>query len=99
MVLEPLPGFLHLVKNPQECIDASGPYHLSICQLDIVSNIEALELEARWNDREVVLPIVEVRGEGCMYLDSCPLADDPLIIRLHERIGAWYAGRRLHISG
>ena len=77
VVLEPLPGFVHLVRNPQECIDAYGPYHISICQLDIVSNIEVLELEARWNDREVVLPIAEVRSEGCMYLDSCPLADDP----------------------
>ena len=93
----PEAGFVHLVQNPDECVAAYGPYHVSAAHWPIADEADYDALHAALDGQWVVLPIRKVRGEGCMNLGDCELAD--LVMPIHERPGAAYAGRDLHISG
>ena len=99
LVVHPLEGFIHLVQDPEECIAAYGPYHISIAQVELVTEETLAELSARWDGMEVVLPICNVRNEGYMELGECPLSRDPVIRALHDHKEDWYRDRTLHISG
>ena len=99
IVLESLPGFTHLVQDPEECIASYGPYHISIAQIELFTAQMIADLRSRWDDVEVVLPIDIVRADGYMELGDCPLYRDATIQALHGHPDAWYRERSLHISG
>ena len=96
--LTPLEGFIHLVADPDDCIREFGPYHVSICQRELVSQSELDELREALDGIEETLPISWVSGDGCMELADCPLTEG-LIHELHYQPDAWYHARPLHISG
>ena len=75
--LEPLNGFVHLVQDPEACAAAYGPYHLSVCQIELVSASDLLELRSRWDGCEVTLPVAEVLSEGCMCVGHARLLKIP----------------------
>ena len=93
----PEAGFVHLVQNPDECVAAYGPYHVSAAHWPIADEADYAALHAALDGQRVILPIRKVNGEGCMNLGDCELAD--LVMPIHERPGAAFAGRDLHISG
>ena len=99
LVVSTLPdaGFIHLVQNPDELVAAYGPYHVSAAHWPIADEADYAALHAALDGQRVILPIRKVNGEGCMNLGDCELAD--LVMPIHERPGAAYAGRDLHISG
>jgi len=96
--LTPLPDFIHLVVDPVECIREYGAYHVSLCQRALATDDEMDQLRMEWDGVELVLPIAYISGEGCMELGDCPLTAG-LARNLHDRPGAWYSTRPLHISG
>ena len=97
--LEALEGFVHLVQDPEACIEAFGQYHISVCQLDLITDTELAELRNIWDGMILLLPFTAVRSEGFMEIGDCALIQDPLITRLHHDPCAWYANRPLHVSG
>ena len=80
--LTPLEGFIHLVADPDDCIREFGPYHVSICQRELVSQSELDELREALDGIEETLPISWVSGDCCMELADCPLTEG-LIHELH----------------
>ena len=96
--LAPLEGFVHLVVDPDACIKEFGAYHVSICQMALVSPSEMAELRTSLDNLEITLPISWVSGEGCMELGDCPLTEG-LPKALHDNPEAWYCNRPMHISG
>ena len=96
--LTPLEGFIHLVADPDDCIREYGPYHISLCQRELVSQSELDQLHAAWDGTETTLPVSWVSGDGCMELDTCPLTEG-LVRELHDHPEAWYHALPLHISG
>ena len=99
VVTEPQDGFIHLVQDPQACLDEYGEYHMSICQRELVTNVMLHELRSRWDGVAVTLPIQRVGGWACVETAECPLTQDHLIQRLHGHNDAWYKDRPHHISG
>ena len=99
LVVHPLAGFVHLVQDPDDCIRELGAYHISIAQVELVTQVDLAVLRARYDNTEVLLPIRAVLGEGYMELGDGPLAMDPSIRDLHDHPDAWYRDRTLHISG
>ncbi len=99
IVLEPRNRFIHLVQDPEACVEAFGPYHISVCQMDLVSDAELAELKARWDGIQLTLPISCVRRDGYMELADGPLTQDQTLHRLHFHPQAWYGSRAWHISG
>ena len=97
VVVEPLDGFVHLVRNWEQCVEAFGEYHVSVAQYPTASNADYNALHAAWNGVALQLPIAHVSNEGCMELGQCTLFND--VFRVHNRPDAWYADRSLHISG
>ena len=97
--LEALEGFVHLAQDPEDCIAAYGPYHISICQVELVEDADVTELRSRWDGVELTLPIADVRRDGYMELGPCALIQDPVITRLHGDPRAWYNTYQYHISG
>ena len=99
VVTKPQAGFIHLVQDPQACLDEYGEYHISICQRELVTHDMLHELRSRWGGVAVTLPIQRVGGWACMDIAECPLTQDGLIQRLHGHNDAWYKDRPFHISG
>ena len=96
--LTPLANFLHLVADPDACIREYGPYHVSLCQRALATEEELDKLRQELDGKETTLPIAYVSGEGCMELGACSLTKG-LARELHDREGAWYRDRPMHISG
>ena len=96
VVCEPLDRFVHLVANPEECIEAYGQYHISVAQWPIATENDFDALTARWGGRRVQLNVELVSGEACLELAPSPLVEQ--VRAMHERPGACYAGRSIHIS-
>ena len=99
---EPLPGFTHLVED--YLVEALtwhyGQYHISILRggewRDGME--EAVErLRRRWDQREVVLRVREVRGRACMELVEEGVAADPDLHLLRSQ--GFHAGVPVHVSG
>mgnify|MGYP006893455882 CR=1 FL=1 len=99
IVLEPGNGFIHLVQDPEACVEAFGPYHISVCQMDLVADAELAGLKDRWDGIRLTLPISYVGRDGYMELADCPLTQDKTLHRLHFHPQAWYGSRAWHISG
>ena len=99
IVLEPEDNFIHLVQDPEACVGAFGPYHISICQMDLVSDAEVAILKTRWDGIRLTLPISCVRRDGYMELAESPLTRDQTLHHLHFHPQAWYSSRAWHISG
>ena len=99
IALEPGSGFIHLVQDHEACIEAYGPYHLSVCQMGLVSGADVAELRARWDGVQTTLAIAWCGRGGYMELADNPLTDDQILRRLHFHPNAWYAHREWHISG
>jgi len=99
VVVTPLDGWTHLVRDPDECVAAHGPYHMSICQASLASAEDIAALRAKFAGVETTLPILAVSGEGCMELGECALTLDDTVRRLHFHEHAWYRERPFHISG
>ena len=97
VVAEPKENFIHLVRNPAECISSFGPYHASVAQWPTATWDDFNYLSAILNGQEVTLPFTAVLSYGFMQLGDCELAD--LVRPIHNREGAWYRERPLHISG
>jgi len=97
--IEPRAGFIHLVRNVEDCIRAFGPYHISICQRDLVSDNDLELMRALFHETECILPISYVGSEGYMEVQECIFAHHGVVRRLHDQPGAWYRDRSLHISG
>ena len=97
VVVEPQAGFVHLVRNWEECVAAFGEYHISVAQYPVASEADYDALHATWDGVVKQLPIAHVSSEGCMELGQCPLFNN--MYQIHERDGACFAGRNLHISG
>jgi hypothetical protein len=98
LILTPLDNFVHLVADVDACIREHGPYHVSLCQRALASQSELDKLHAELDGVETTLPIAYVSGEGCMELDTCSITEG-LARELHDREGAWYRDRKMHISG
>ena len=96
--LTPLANFLHLVADPDACIREYGPYHVSLCQRALATEEELDKLRQELDGKESTLPIAYVSGEGCMELGACSITEG-LARELHDREGAWYRDRPMHISG
>ena len=96
VVCEPLDRFVHLVANPEECIEAYGKYHISGAQWQIATENDFDALTARWGGRRVQLNVELVSGEACLELAPSPLVEQ--VRAMHERPDACYAGRSIHIS-
>ena len=96
VVCEPLDRFVHLVANPEECIEAYGQYHISVAQWQIATENDFDALTARWGGRRVQLNVELVSGEACLELAPSPLVEQ--VRAMHERPDACYAGRSIHIS-
>ena len=96
VVCEPLDRFVHLVANPEECIEACGQYHISVAQWQIATENDFDALTARWGGRRVQLNVELVSGEACLELAPSPLVEP--VRAMHERPDACYAGRSSHIS-
>jgi hypothetical protein len=96
--LTPLANFLHLVADPDACIREYGPYHVSLCQRALATEEELDKLRQELDGKETTLPIAYVSGEGCMELGACSITEG-LARELHDREGAWYRDRPMHISG
>ena len=96
VVCEPLDRFVHLVANPEECIEAYGQYHISVAQWPIVAENDFDALTARWGGRRVQLNVELVSGEACLELAPSPLVEQVRAMR--ERPDACYADRSIHIS-
>ena len=97
IALEPKEGFPHLVQDVDACVAAYGPYHVSLCQVDLVSEGHMRDLCAAWEGRDVTLVVTEILGAGCLVLGGAILAD-PVVRRLHDHPAAWYCSRALHVS-
>ena len=97
IVIEPKEGFPHLVQDVDACVAAYGPYHVSLCQVDLVSEGHMRDLCAAWEGRDVTLVVTEILGAGCLVLGGAILAD-PVVRRLHDHPAAWYCYRALHVS-
>ena len=96
VVCEPLDRFVHLVANPEECIEAYGQYHISVAQWPIATENDFDALTARWGGRRVQLNVELVSGEACFELAPSPLVEQ--VRAMHERPDACYAGRSINIS-
>ena len=99
VVTKPQAGFIHLVQDPQACLDEYGEYHTSICQRELVTHDLLHELRSRWDGVAVTLPIQRVGGWACMDIAECPLTQVGLIQRLHGHSDDGYKDRPFHISG
>ena len=97
VVAEPKENFIHLVRNPAECITSFGPYHVSVAQWPTATWDDFNYLSAILDGQEVTLPFTDVLSYGFMQLGDCELAD--LVRPIHSREDAWYRDRPLHISG
>ena len=96
VVCEPLDRFVHLVANPEECIEAYGQYHISVAQWPIATENDFDALTARGGGRRGQLNVELVSGEACLELAPSPLVEQ--VRAMHERPDACYAGRSIHIS-
>ena len=96
--LTPLNDFIHLVADPDACIREYGSYHVSLCQRALATEEELDKLRQELDGKESTLPIAYVSGEGCMELGACSITEG-LARELHDREGAWYRDRPMHISG
>ena len=99
VVVTPLNGWRHLVQDPDECIAAYGPYHVSICQASLASAGDIAALRTKFAGVEMTLAICVVSGEGCMELAECELTRCDIVRKLHFHEHAWYTERPFHISG
>ena len=97
VVTKPQDGFIHLVQDPQACLDEYGEYHMSICQRELVTHDMLHELRSRWDGVAVTLPIQRVGGWACMEIAECPLTQDHMIQRRHGHKDAWYKDRPFFI--
>ena len=93
---EPMPAFVHLVRNVDFCIQEYGKYHISVAQWPVATQDDFNALYRAWNGVVVQLPIKYVSNEGYLELDDCPLVHD--CSPIHYRPEAWYSDRALHIS-
>ena len=96
MATEPLAGFPHLTVNWEACIEAYGQYHVSVARRAAVSDEEVAALRRVFHGEEMVLPVEKVRSDGFLVLGACPLYT--ALQPLHDRAGAGYEKRELHIS-
>jgi hypothetical protein len=99
LAIEPRAGFIHLVRNVQECLREYGPYHISICQRDVVSDKDLEQIRSIFHEVECILPISCVRSEGFMEIHDSFFARHGIVRRLHDQPAAWYRSRSLHVSG
>ena len=97
VVVHPQDGFVHLVRNWEECVAAFGAYHISVAQYPVATIDDFDALHAAWDGVMLQLPISQVSSGGCMELGQSALFDD--VFCVHNRLDAWYEERSLHISG
>ena len=96
VVCEPLDGFVHLVQNVEQCVQAFGEYHISLSQWPVATTDDYEYLHRRWHEVTTVIPISHVSGAACLEIGDCFLAAE--CKQVHNRPEAWYADRPLHIS-
>ena len=94
--VQPLPGFVHLTRNWQECISAYGPYHISVGFSPGVGLTDASLLAGLVDGLVTNIPIREVQSRGSLVIGDGWLRD--AIAPLHSRVAAGYADREIHIS-
>ena len=97
VIVEPTALFPHLVQNEVDCVSSFGPYHISVCQSEIVSNNDLMTLRDLWEGRETTLVVTVILSDGFLQLGG-EILEDPTIARLHNHVEAWYSGRDLHAS-
>ena len=97
IVVEPEQGFPHLVQDVDACVAAYGPYHVSLCPVELVSDEDMRALCAMWEGRALTLVVAEIRREGYLVLGG-EILTDLVVQRLHGHPSAWYSSRELHIS-
>ena len=100
LVVEPLPGFVHLVHEelvPDAC-RRFQPYHISLCERNRVKRRLLAKAHRRWDGWEGVVPAAYISPqEGGGYIEvGGALRWCPILRALHRR--GMYKRRRLHIS-
>ena len=88
---EALPGFVHLVSNVDECINAFGKYHISVAQYPVATQEDYDTLRCAWDGASILLLVDYVPGDGCLELGDCQLVRDCRLV--HDRPDAWYNDR------
>ena len=100
LVVEPLPGFTHLVREAllPEALRRYGPYHISLCFREEAQEGLVVAAAAAWDGWEGTLwPRYLSEAEGGGYFEVGGwLAACPHLQALHS--GGWYRDRALHIS-
>ena len=100
LIIHPLPGYVHLVTNVEECLHAYGEYHISICQESLVTDDDIARLEASFEGKAHDLTIGYIaKNSGYQELADSVVTHNSTVRRLHSHPLAWYRDRQLHISG
>ena len=94
--VQPLPGFVHLTRNWEECISAYGPYHISVGFSPGVGLTDAFLLAGLIDGLVTNIPIRDVQSRGSLVIGDGWLRD--AIAPLHARVAGGYADREIHIS-
>lgn len=100
LVVEPLPGFVHLVREelvPDAC-RRFEPYHISLCERRRVQRRLLEKARRRWDGWTGTIPaayVSEQQGGGYIEVGGA-LQQCPVLKALHRQ--GMYKTRRLHIS-
>ena len=97
--IEPFADFIHLVADWEACMQAYGPYHVSIAETTICTDIDIQKLRDNFDGLECILGISYVsQTSGYMELSSADVVtSNSLVQKLHAN--GCYSDRKLHISG
>ena len=94
----PQEGFVHLCTNPNECERDHGVYHISICQIGILTYEEVNHIYDLYDGMYLQLPVSKVRNAGYLELDMPAFPYSNTILELHNRAGSWYKTWDMHVS-